>query len=375
LTRVRPLLSLAAVLALAIVLSACGSSSGGSSDESPKDVLKGASFEGIESGDLDLRLKVDSTGKEGGNADVAITGPFQTGAKGKLPEVQMNAEVKYDAEGNSGEKEFGFTLLPEKAFIAYEGTDYEVDPSTFSIAESAIKQAEQEGGGEEETTACQEAATELKPEEFVDGLKNEGGEDVGGTETTKVSGDLDTSSAIAAITKLIENPACSSQLEQAGPLPLGELDKAKGEIESAVKTAHADIYVGEDKIIRRVTADLVVEPEGSGESVHVELDLTIDGVNEDQEITAPSNAKPLEGLYEELGVNPLELLGAVQGGGLGSLLEGATGGAAIPPSLGGEGSGSSGGSGGGGGAQKEYLECVQGANGATELQKCVEDLQ
>jgi hypothetical protein len=181
LTRVRPLLSLAAVLALAIGLSACGGGGSGSSDESPQDVLKGASFEGIESGDLDLHVKVDSSGKEGGNADVSITGPFQTGAKGKLPEIEMNAEVKYDSEGNSGEKEFGLTLMPEKAFIDYEGNDYEVDPSTFSIIESAVKQAQQEGGGEEETTVCQEAATELKPEEFVDGLKNEGGEDVGGT--------------------------------------------------------------------------------------------------------------------------------------------------------------------------------------------------
>ena len=99
-----------------------------------------------------------------------------------------------------------------------------------------------------------------------------------------------------AIIKLTENSACSSQLEAAGPLPLGELEKAKGELTGAVKKAHVDVYVGDDNIIRKVAAELTIEPKGSSsEKVEVEFELSLGGVNEEQKISAPSGAKPLEG--------------------------------------------------------------------------------
>ena len=52
----------------------------------------------------------------------------------------------------------------------------------------------QQGGGQgqsSEIAACQEAAGGLELADFVENLKDEGSADVGGTSTTKVSGDLD----------------------------------------------------------------------------------------------------------------------------------------------------------------------------------------
>ena len=140
---------------------------------------------------------------------------------------------------------------------------YEVDPTTFSFIESAINQSNSQGESPTETSsACQQAAAGLKVGEFVTNLTNEGGAEVGGTETTKVSGDLDVPGAISEVMKLAENPACSSSLEQAGPLPLAQLGKAKSEIESALKNAHVVVYVGEDNIVRRFTAEFEIEPKG-----------------------------------------------------------------------------------------------------------------
>jgi hypothetical protein len=400
LSRVRTLSLIAALAAMTMVFASCGSSDGGSSDESPQDVLKGASFEGIENADLDVSLTVSASGDEGGDVDVSLTGPFQSRGKKELPELDLTAEATGNSSGEDIDFEGGVVLLPNKAFIEYEGTTYEVDSTTFGFAQSAIEQAQNEAGGAEETTACQEAATEvLKPGDFVDGLANDGSADVGGTETTKVSGDLDVSGAIDALSELVENPACSSQLEAAGPLPLNELDDAKAEIEKALKTAHADVYVGEDKIIRRITAEFEIAPEGSDEKVDVELDVTLNGVNEGQEISAPEDAEPLEGLFQKLGVNPLELLQATQGGnGLGGLLEGITG--ESVPDLGGSGSGGSGkgegpGAGNGGGSgdtgiqlpkgvpdpgqiaakQKKYLNCIKAASTPVDLQNCAKLIQ
>ena len=397
-SRVRTLLLIAVTALLATALAACGSSDSGSSDESPQDVLEGATFKGVENADLDLSLSVDVSGDEASNVDVSLSGPFQSKGKEELPELEMTAEATGTANGKDIDFDGGLVLVPHKAFIDYEGTTYEVDSTTFGFVESAIEQAQQESGGAEETTACQEAATSLKPSEFVDDLTNEGGADVGGAETTKVSGDLDVPGAIDAISSLVENPACSSQLEAAGPLPLNELDKAKTEIEQALKTAHADVYVGEDKIIRRVTAEMEIQPEGSGEKVEIEFDLSLNGVNEGQDITVPEDAEPLEGLFQKLGVNPLELLQAAQGGeGLGGLIEGATG-ESIPDLGGGSGGkgnsgGGNGGSSGNGGSgelqlpegvpdpseigkvQQEYLDCIQDASTPVDLQNCAKLLQ
>ncbi|MBS1890854.1 MAG: hypothetical protein JST59_06155, partial [Actinobacteria bacterium] len=160
-----------------------------------------------------------------------------------------------------------------------------------------------------------------------------------------------------------ETPACSGQLEAAGPFPLEELKKLKGEITGAIKKAHADIYVGEDDhIVRRVTADLTVEPPSSDEKAEIEFDFSLGGVNEQQTIKAPANAEPLEKLFGQLGVNPLELLGMMQGGGtedIGSLLEGITGsesgeGIEIPPT----------------GNSKAFNECLKEVKSASDVQEC-----
>jgi len=364
---------LAALAALATAFTACGGGSG----EDPQKVIDSATLKGVESGTLDLSLAIKAEGEEGGDVNVSLSGPFESRGKENLPEFALAAKASGSVGGEAVNFDGGLTLLSDRAFVAYEGTEYEVDPTTFGFVKSGFEQAQQQGSQEGgDVTACQEAAAGLKVADFVDNLTSEGGADVDGTSTTKVSGDLNPEGAVDAIVKLTETPACSSQLEAAGPLPLGELAKARGELTSAVKKAHVDLYVGDDHIIRRIAAELTIEPKGTnGEKVEVSFDLSLGAVNEEQEITAPSGAKPLEGLFRKLGVNPLELLEAGSGGGagLGGLLEGITGGG----SSSGSGSASGGGSSSGGasaGGQQAYLECLEevsaGPATAADLQKC-----
>ncbi len=385
-SRLRFLFVFAALTALATALAACGSGGGGSSSEDPQTVVHNATLQGIHSGNINLTLGVKAKGSEGGNLDVSLSGPFQSEGKGKLPQLNLTAKANGSINGKNINFNGGLVLLSDSAYVNYEGTNYEVDPTTFGFIKSAITRAQQ-GGSEKKSagaSACQEAAGKLKIGDFIDSLSNEGSADVGGTGTTKVSGDLNVAKAIDAFVKLAEDPACSAQLGAAGPLPSGaELDKVKGKVESALKTAHVDLYVGGDHIVRRVTAQLTIEPpKGSGkkgpESVELELDLSLTGVNAKQTIEAPQGAKPLNDLFLKLGVNPVELLNGAGGaggaggvGGLGSLLKG----------LGGAGGGASGGSSSGGGestgggapsagAQQAYLKCLQGAKTPVDLQKC-----
>ncbi len=374
-SRKRSALLLAIFAALAAILSACGGGGGGSSED-PQKVIESATFEGIESGEVDVSLNVSSKGDKGGEVKAELSGPFQTTGKESLPELAMTVKANGEAEGEKVDFDGGLTVLNDRAFIAYKGTNYEVDPTTFGFIKSGFEESEQEGAGESQgagATACQKAAESLDLGEFVDNLENEGSEDVDGTGTTKLSGDLNPKTAIEAVIKLGEEPSCSSELEAAGPLPLNELKEQESELTGAIKKAHITVNIGEDDHIpRKVAAQMTIEPKGSGETAEVEFELTLSKVNEKQTIKGPAGAEPIEKLFDQLGVNPLELLGAIQGGGgadLGSLLEG----------IGGESGGSSS-SGSSSEAEelelpsvedsKEFTECLQNAESASDVQKC-----
>jgi len=369
LSRFRILALFATLAAVAGLLAACGGGSDSdSSGEDPQKVLESAGLEGVESGEVDLSLHVTAEGDEGGDIEVNLSGPFEMGTKGELPQLEMTAEASGTAGDEDLDFEGGLTLLADRGFVTYEGDAYEVDPTTFGFLKSALEQAQQSEGESGDITACQEAAEGIRFGKLADQLTNEGSADVEGTSTTKISGDLSVSGGIDALIELTEDPACSSQLEAAGPLPLGELEEAKGELSKAVKKAHVDIYVGDDDIVRKLDAELTIAAPGAeDEKVELAMELTLSGVNEEQSFETPSDAKPLEGLFKQLDVNPLELLEAGQEEGLEGLLEGLLGGS-VP------GGSSSGGASSGGVAgsanQKEYVECLQESKSRADLQKC-----
>jgi hypothetical protein len=366
LSRFRIVVLLTAFSALAIAFAACG---GSSSSDDPQSVIDNATLEGVQSGNIDLSLAIDAKGEEGGKVDVALSGPFQSRGSDNLPELDLIASAKGKAEGEDVDFEGGLTLLPDRGYVNYEGIEYEVDPTTFGFVKSGFEQAQEEGGSEgnpADVTACQEAASGIEIGDFVDNLSDEGSADVDGTGTTKVSGDLDVGSAIDTLIKLAEDPACATQLEAAGPLPIGELEKAKGEVTSAVKKAHVEIYVGDDDIVRKLVAELTVAPKDESGTVEADLELTLSGVNEEQTISAPDKAKPLQVLFQKLDVNPIELLEAGSSGeGIGDLLESVIEGQTDGSSSGGSSSGGS-----SGGNQQAYLECLKDAQSPPDLQHC-----
>lgn len=322
-SRFRSLFLFATLISLAVALVACG---GGGSDD-PQTIVDEATLQGIESGEVDLTVAVDAKGRKGGQVDISLSGPFQGENADDLPELDLSAEAKGSLGGEAVDFDAGLVLLGSKAYVGYDGTDYEVDATTFSFVRSLLRQ---QGGDSGDAPACKEAAAELELGSFIDGLTDEGSADVGGTSTTKISGDLDAPAAIEAFGDLLDDPACSQQLSSAGPLPSKtELDEAADTVRESVKSAEIELYVGEDDIIRRIAAAVAIEPSGEKrdevQSADIDIDLTLTGVNEDQEIEAPRSSRPLSALFIKLGINPIELLDELQGGGkggLGGLLDG-----------------------------------------------------
>lgn len=387
-SRLQIALALCAVAALGVGLAACGG--GGNNEESPQAVIENATLEGIESANLDLSLKVKSSGKEGSNLDVSVNGPFESQEGSNLPQMDIEAKAKGNYKGEDVNFDGGLVLLPNSAFVKYEGVQYEVDPTTFGFVESLLDRSQKGAGGESQgITGCRQAVGGLDFTKLGEHLKNEGTVEVGGTDTTKLSGDLDPTGASDLLSELSEDPACRTVLGAAGKIPsVGSLKQSGDQLSKSLKSAHVEFYVGEDDhIVRRIVTHLLVEPKGSQkETSEVDLDVTLEGVNEEQEIVAPSAAKPLSDLFLKLGINPLELAGSLQRGeGIQSLLKqlGKSGGG-LPNLFGGgqggeggeSGEGKNGASAGAGGAERalSYAECVRGARSAADLQKCTEAL-
>lgn len=354
------LASVFAALVAAMALTACGGDeSGGGGD--PQQTIDAATLKGIDSGELDLSLVVDAPGKGGGDLDLSVSGPFQGGAKGDLPQLDLDASATGSVGGEDVDFEGGLVLMPNTAYVNYEGTEYEVDPGTFSFAESVVFPTELGKENQpQDRTGCQRAVGEIPVSSLVDKLRGGEGADVEGTDTTKVSGDLDVPAALDALLDVAEDPACKSQVAAVDEVPSRkEVESAQKELEEGLKSAHVDVYVGEDDIVRRIVASMEIEPRrragGGPQRATVDFELTLAGVNEEQEISAPEGAKPLNDLFFKLGVNPLELLGLLEGEGLAELIEGL-------------GSAAAGGS--GQANQQKYLKCLGEASTPVDLQKC-----
>ncbi len=316
------LTALAALVAMTLALGACGESESESekSGESPKAVLDEATLQGIDSGDIELTLDVKAEGREGGDLDISLSGPFQAEAKGELPQLAIKAEADGEVDGEPVDFEGGVVLLPNSAYVNYEGVEYEVDPATFGFLESTLEEAQREGDAETGSagaTGCQEELGSLKVGEFLENGVNEGSADVEGTATTKISGDLDVPVTLDNLLEVAESPACRAQLGAAGPLPSkSEIEDAKDEARSSLKSTHVDIYVGDDNIVRQLSAQVEIEPKNGGDgpkSAAIDVELKLKGVNEEQNISAPEGAKPLSQLFTKLGIDPLALLGVLQG--------------------------------------------------------------
>lgn len=319
-SRVRIIVLLAALAALATVAVACGESG-----EDPKKVLGDASLDGVRSGNLDFSLNVESQGAEGGKLDVSLSGPFKRRGK-DFPLVDLAATVKGTANGEAIDFEGGLTLLPNRGFFNYEGVDYEIDPEYFGLAKpSFLPAAPSQGkeGGVSALSGCQEAAAGLDVNDLGDDLSNEGSAEVDGTDTTKISGDLDVAAALDALVTLAENPSCSAQLAAAGR-SADELEKVRDELSDSVEGAHVEVYVGDDGIIRKIAGELTAEPQGGGQDeVEVEFELSFSEVNESPEIKAPSGgAESILVWLEGLGVSPFGAFALVsESEGLGQLLD------------------------------------------------------
>jgi hypothetical protein len=130
----------------------------------------------------------------------------------------------------------------------------------------------------------------------------------------KISGELDVPAAVEAMVNLVEDPACGTQFEALSPFVFYKVRLLADELAGSAEKSTVQIYVGDDDIIRKLSAEFSGDPGAGGGPVTVHLELSLSGVNEEQKLEVPANAKPIFALLARLGVSPLEFLGWSRGG-------------------------------------------------------------
>jgi hypothetical protein len=363
LQRFRFLIVLATALTAAVAIAACGGDDGGGGDEDPQQVLDAtfASGQTVDSGVFDVSLEVNAEGgDQGGTLDASIGGPFQS-EEGAVPQFDVDAEANLEAEGDGQDfsGSAGLTSTGEAAFVNFQDTDYEVPADAFSQFSSTFTQLQDQSEQQADAEGGALGALGIDPSNWLTDLTNEGDEDVEGTETVHISGSADVPELVGDLRSIAEKaPQAAGQ--QITPEQLSQLDALTGIVESA----DIDVYSGkDDDILRKLEANLVLKPpaaEGSPESVDVTFAITLSEVNEPQEIAAPADAKPLNELLGQFGLDSSAL---------GSALGSAGAAAPVTPDAGGSPAGPA------DDAAAAYLECLGNAQGEAALQQCEALLQ
>lgn len=359
----RLLLVLSLLLLPALGVAACGGDDGGGNSGDSVDAVLKDTFgpdKPIRSGDLRLAVDLDLQGVQGlsGPVKLALRGPFQSNGREKLPDFDFTLDV------NAGGSSFaaGAVSTGEKGFLKLQGTTFDLGDQLFEQFRNGYEQAQKEATGDNEEDAPSFSSLGIDPLRWLRDPQRVGTEEVGGTETIHVKASVDVAKVLEDVSKLLEK-AQGLNIQGAGEVPDALTAEQRRQIAEAVKSTSMEVWTGEDdRTLRRLKVAVGLDvPEGTRSSVGgltggtIGFDLTFNELNEDQEVKAPSNARPLS-----------ELTGA-----LGGVIPGAGGDGST-----GSGSGASGGTttapaSGTANAPKEYLDCVAKAGqDVAKIQEC-----
>jgi hypothetical protein len=348
--RTAPVLVLLAAVAL---IAGCGGGGGSSTDA--RALIDKAFKSSITSADMTLNIeaKVNGVPQLQQPIGVKVAGPFQSNGKGKLPSFNWQVSVSGGGQAFSG----GVISTGDNAFVNFQGTNYEVGADKVGQLNQQLTQ----NGGQGRSLKDYG----IDPQAWVKDPTEEGSESVNGVETTHVKAGIDIGRMFSDFNKTIQK---AGSMSTAAPQQLSP-DTIK-KIEEVVQNPKFDIYVGkDDDKIRRlsVSVDFQIPADQRSKFQGAEggtLNFSIDfaKVGEPQKITAPTNARPISELQQQLGG---------LGGGLGGL-----GGSAPGGSSAGSPGGSSGGNPSAAQIQK-YSKCLQSAapSDTAAIAKCTQLLK
>jgi hypothetical protein len=297
----------AACLAVAVVaLLGCGGSddSGGGEDARAQfDSAIGPEGIGrLESGNLDLSMKMDVRGDQSGTLTFDLTGPFQSGKNGGA-DFQLTADSSLP--GSEGSFDLGVVATTRNSYITYGGSTYEIGAAQMKRLGGMQGSTPADGLGFKQACRMQLEASgadpsvcdRLRPSSWIGDISDEGTETIGGVETDHLQADLEVRKLVADLFEVGKSIAA----EQGLPLGAFDPDRIADQVDRYVERAEVSAYPAPaDGIPRKLGLDFSIDVGGSG-SVDLIVDATFEQVNEPQTIAPPAGPiRPIRELADQL---------------------------------------------------------------------------
>jgi hypothetical protein len=251
---------------------------------SPEELLQSA-FQGgeIDSAAFSAQVSIDAQGQR---ADVDVSGAFEQGAVGDVPEFEVSAQLTAPGERFEG----GFMSLGDEAFFTQGDTGWRVPDEVWSPLVEAVAN----GAGAEP----QNLSLPVDPQSWIRDVESEGTESLDGVETTHVSASVDSERVVRDLF--------------AAARATGRTLPDAGRVAGAVEDAEFDAWIGtDDRVVRRITLDVSFAERGE-----LSFDLELTGVNEPQDIEAPadvSSGMP-DGMFGQFAQGMVAGLSGMSGG-------------------------------------------------------------
>jgi hypothetical protein len=322
-SRTRLLVPLIACLAL---VTGCGGSdtpqpASGQTDVSSLLRSTFANLGKLKSGTVDLKLGIEPRGAAAAQGQVSarLQGPFASQGTGKLPKFAFNATLTSGGRSVNA----GATWTGDKAFIGLQGEQYQVSDVLVKqfIAgyEEALKTRKSGSAG-----GLVLGGLGIDFTKWLRDPRNEGAAKVGDADTIKISGAADVERVLTDLDKISERARSLNVPGAAGKVPQKLTPQQRTEAAKAIKALNVTVYTGaSDKLLRRLVVDADLNDAASSINAKILLDLTFTNVGQEQQVTAPQNAKPFSELLKAVDASGLGNLGGLAGGASGS-------GAAVP---------------------------------------------
>jgi hypothetical protein len=259
----------------------------------PDELLASAfSVDAVESASFKGSLSFSSNGEKN---TVKTSGAFESAGANEMPKADV--QVSVDVPGFDGNG--GFVTTGDRAWFTRNNVGYAVPREAWN---KIVK------GREQGTPATAKAVDlDVDPSSWLQNVKSEGTERMDGVQVTHVSADVNSARAITDVAKTVDG---------AGQIPAG----AEANLSKVIDNGRIEAWVGEDKILRRVSLELSGKGDG-GRSVDMNLNFELSNVNKPQEIERPakvSNSLPggtfgqfatgfVGGLGNTVGVTPADL--------------------------------------------------------------------
>jgi hypothetical protein len=260
----------------------------------PEQLIQSAFAADVKSASFNAKLTFTSLGERN---VLQASGAAEDNGPKAMPELDVR--VRAVVPSMDLNERAGFVTTGDRAWFTRGGTAYAVPQSLWSQVVKARESGKQAAGSSE--------SLNLGGMSWLQGAKQVGTEQVDGVQTTHVRADFDSANAVAAVAKAVGGQV---------PVP----NAAQRLRQSGLKNGKLDVWVGQDKVLRRMTLSMSGRGTG-GRPVDARLSLTLSGVNEPQDVAVPARVKRgmpgglygqmangvLSSVAEDAGLDPKEL--------------------------------------------------------------------